>query len=242
MMISDPLYERSRLVFSDIEMENIVGSRVLVAGVGGVGGFVAEALARAGVGDITLVDHDKVSPSNKNRQLVALDSTLHQPKVEVMSERIHHINPRCQVTQIARFLSPDEMPEFIAQGFDYIVDAIDSLNCKVALVEQAVKQGVPIVSSMGAGRRIDPTQITITDIGRTHGCGLARAMRQRLRRAGIYKGVKVVFSTERPKAPGPLETIEGARGRVVNGTASYMPGIFGLMLAGEVIQDLAQTR
>lgn len=239
--LDNPLYERSRLVFDDQAMIKLQACHVLVAGVGGVGGFVAEALARAGVGQLTLIDHDKVSPSNKNRQLVALDSTIGQLKVAVMAERIQQINPDCKVNCIDRFLSPEDMPGLVAEGFDYIVDAIDSLNCKVALVEQAYRQRVPVVSSMGAGRRVDPSKIQITDFSQTQGCGLARAMRQRLRKLGIKKGIPVVFSTELPKPAGPFEEISGARGRVVNGTASYMPGIFGLMLAGLVIQNLSRV-
>lgn len=239
-LLNDPLFERSRLVFSDQGLTRLQKSHVLVAGVGGVGGFVCEALARAGVGHLTLVDHDRVSPSNLNRQIVALHSTQGESKVEVMKQRILDINPTAQVTIIKEFLSPEAMPGLVAEGFDFIVDAIDSLSCKVALVEQAVRQKVPVVSSMGAGRRIDQSKIAIADISKTHGCGLARAMRQRLKKQGIKKGVPVVFSTEIPKDPGPFEAIDGARGRVVNGTASYMPGIFGLMLAGLVIQELAQ--
>lgn len=237
----DPLYERSRLVFSDDQMLVLNKSHVLVAGVGGVGGFVAEALVRAGVGSLTIVDHDKVSPSNKNRQIVALDSTIGRLKVDVMAERLLDINPHCQITKIAEFLSPEAMPGLVGSGFDFVIDAIDSLNCKVALVEHAYRLQVPVVSSMGAGRRIDPSKIAITDISQTHGCGLARVMRQRLRKQGIKKGIPVIFSSELPKEPGPFEAIEGARGRVVNGTASYMPGIFGLMLAGLVVQKLTQS-
>lgn len=240
MNLCDPLFERSLLVFDQQAMTQLQNSHVLIAGVGGVGGFVAEALARAGVGKLTLVDHDKVSPSNKNRQIVALNSTIGQLKVEVMAQRIYDINPLCEVKTVARFMEPESMPDLVAQGFDFIVDAIDSLNCKVALVEQSFKQGVPVVSSMGAGRRIDPSKIQLTDISKTYGCGLARVMRQRLKKVGIQKGIPVVFSSEIPKEPGPFETIEGARGRVVNGTASYMPGIFGLMLAGLVVQHLAK--
>ncbi|WP_245603363.1 tRNA threonylcarbamoyladenosine dehydratase [Thiomicrospira pelophila] len=240
-LLSDPLYERSRLVFTDDGMLRLNSSHILVAGVGGVGGFVAEALVRAGVGNLTLVDHDKVSASNKNRQIVALDSTVGRLKVDVMAERLADINPSCKIHKIAEFLTPEAMPDLVSSGFDFVVDAIDSLNCKVALVEQAYIQQVPVVSSMGAGRRIDPSKISITDISQTHGCGLARVMRQRLRKQGIKKGVPVIFSTELPKEPGPFEAIEGARGRVVNGTASYMPGIFGLMLAGLVVQKLTQS-
>jgi len=234
-----PLFERSLLVFSEKGIAKLENAHVLIAGIGGVGGFVAEALARAGVGRLTLVDHDVVSPSNLNRQIVALNSTLGLPKVEVMAKRVHDINPDCQVTLIKSFLKPDEMADLLSADYDAVVDAIDSLNCKVALVATAFKQGMNIFSSMGAGRRIDPSLIRITDISKTHTCGLARNMRQRLKKQGIYKGVPVIFSTELPKEPGPMEAIEGARGRVVNGTASYMPGIYGLLLAGIVIQKLA---
>jgi len=235
----NPLFERSALVFSPIAMQTLQDSHILVAGVGGVGGFVAEALARAGVGRLTLVDHDTVSGSNKNRQIIALDSTQGLLKTEVMKARIADINPSCEVSLISEFLKPEDMGVLLAQGFDYVVDAIDSLNCKATLVVTAKQIGLPIVSSMGAGRRIDPSKIELADISKTHGCGLARQMRQRLKKQGIKKGVMTVFSTEVPQEAGPMEQIEGARGRVVNGTASYMPGIFGLMLAGYVIQDIS---
>ncbi|AZR82859.1 tRNA threonylcarbamoyladenosine dehydratase [Thiomicrospira sp. S5] len=235
----EALFERSRLVFDDEGIERLKGSHVLVAGVGGVGGFVIEALARAGVGRLTIVDHDQVSPSNLNRQIIALESTLGKNKALVMQARIQDINPECEVVTIQRFLKPDDMDELLQSDFDYVVDAIDSLNCKVALVATAFQKGFKVVSSMGAGRRVDPSKIQITDVSKTHTCGLARNMRQRLKKQRIHKGITVVFSTELPKDPGPMEEIEGARGRVVNGTASYMPGLFGLMLAGVVIKDLA---
>ncbi len=235
----EALFERSRLVFDDEGIERLKGSHVLVAGVGGVGGFVIEALARAGVGRLTIVDHDQVSPSNLNRQIIALESTLGKNKALVMQARIQDINPECEVVTIQRFLKPDDMDELLQSDFDYVVDAIDSLNCKVALVATAFQKGFKVVSSMGAGRRVDPSKIQITDVSKTHTCGLARNMRQRLKKQRIHKGITVVFSTELPKEPGPMEEIEGARGRVVNGTASYMPGLFGLMLAGVVIKDLA---
>jgi len=241
--LESAIFERSRLVFSDQGIENLINSHVFLAGVGGVGGFVAEALARAGVGRITLIDQDVVGGSNLNRQLVALHSTLERPKVEVMAERILDINPHCQVETYQRFLTPDDMEATLTAGdYDYVVDAIDSLNCKVALVSTAYRLKLPVVSSMGAGRRIDPTKIHVADLMKTHGCALARNMRQRLKKQGIGKGILTVFSSEVPMPPGPMEAIEGARGRVVNGTASYMPGIFGLTLAGVVIQKLAEMK
>jgi tRNA A37 threonylcarbamoyladenosine dehydratase len=238
-MLQNPLVERSLLVFEDTGVLQLHSSHVLVAGVGGVGGFVIEALARAGVGRLTIIDHDTVSPSNMNRQIIALNSTQGRNKADLMAERIADINPECNVTVSHAFLRPDDMDELLSDSYDFVVDAIDSLNCKTALVITAVQKGIPVASSMGAGRRIDPSKIQLADISKTYGCALARNMRQRLKKQRIHKGVITVFSSELPKAPGPMEEIEGSRGRVVNGTASYMPGIFGLMLAGRVIQILA---
>ncbi len=240
LKLDDPLFERSLLIFENEGLLKLQNSHVLIAGIGGVGGFVAEALARAGVGALTLLDHDEVSGSNKNRQLVALSSTIGLKKVDVMKARILDINPDCQVTVSYQFIRPDDMDDILSPSYDFVIDAIDSLNCKVALVVTALNKGFPIVSSMGAGRRTDPSKIVLADISKTHGCALARNMRQRLKKQGIKKGLITVFSTEVPNAPGPMEAIEGARGRVVNGTASYMPGIFGLMLAGKVISLLAK--
>lgn len=234
------LFERSLLVFEQVGIDKLMQSHVLVAGVGGVGGFVIEALARAGVGQLTIIDHDDVSPSNLNRQIIALNSTVGMNKAEVMKKRIEDINPHCIVNISKEFIRPDDMDALLTGDYDYVVDAIDSLNCKVALVATAVNKGLRVASSMGAGRRIDPSKIELADISKTHGCALARNMRQRLKKQGIKKGVMTVFSKESPKDPGPMEEICGARGRVVNGTASYMPGIFGLMLAGYVIQKLVE--
>lgn len=242
MNLDNPLYERSRLVYSDESINKLNSTHVLVAGVGGVGGFVAEALARAGVGELTLLDHDKVSCSNINRQIIALNSTINQYKVEVMAARLKDINPEIKLNLLTEFVTPETIPDLVvAGGFDFIVDAIDSVNCKVSLVAEAVKNKIPVASSMGAGRRVDPSKIEITDIAKTHTCGLARVIRQRLKKQGIHKGVPVVFSTELPKEPGPFEEIAGARGRVVNGTSSFMPGLFGLTLAGFVINKLAEV-
>jgi len=241
-MLQNPLVERSLLVFEDTGLLQLHSSHVLVAGVGGVGGFVIEALARAGVGHLTIIDHDTVSPSNMNRQIIALNSTQGRNKADLMAERIADINPECNVTVSHAFLRPDDMEALLSDSYDFVVDAIDSLNCKAALVITAVNKGIPVASSMGAGRRIDPSKIQLADISKTYGCALARNMRQRLKKQRIRKGVITVFSSELPKPPGPMEEIEGSRGRVVNGTASYMPGIFGLMLAGRVIQLLAAPK
>jgi len=237
----NPIFERSLLVFGEEGVQKLIDSHVLVAGVGGVGGFVIEALARAGVGKITIVDHDVVSVSNINRQIIALHSTVGLYKVDVMKQRVADINPDCEIVSLNTFLKSADMEALFETKFDYVVDAIDSLNSKVSLVEIAYHNGLKVVSSMGAGRRIDPSKIEIVDVSKTHGCGLARQFRQRLRKRGISKGITTVFSTELPMPSGPVEEIEGARGRVVNGTASYMPGIFGLMLSGLVIKDLSKV-
>ena len=239
-MSQDAIFERSLLLFGEEGLNNLLKSHVLVAGVGGVGGFVIEALARAGVGEITIVDHDIVSSSNINRQIIALHSTIDLYKVNVMQQRVADINPNCKINVLNTFLKADDMEALFEGKFDYVVDAIDSLNSKVKLVETAYKNGVKIVSSMGAGRRVDPSKIIVADFSKTHTCGLARQFRQRLRKRGINKGIQTVFSTEFPMPAGPMEEVDGGRDRVVNGTASYMPGIFGLMLSGIVIKELSK--
>jgi len=239
-MSQDAIFERSLLLFGEEGLNNLLKSHVLVAGVGGVGGFVIEALARAGVGEITIVDHDIVSSSNINRQIIALHSTIDLYKVNVMQQRVADINPNCKINVLNTFLKADDMEALFEGKFDYVVDAIDSLNSKVKLVETAYKNGVKIVSSMGAGRRVDPSKIIVADFSKTHTCGLARQFRQRLRKRGINKGIQTVFSTEFPMPAGPMEEVAGGRDRVVNGTASYMPGIFGLMLSGIVIKELSK--
>lgn len=236
----NPLFERSLLIFAEQGIRQLQQAHVCVAGVGGVGGFVIEALARAGVGQLTIIDHDTVSASNLNRQIIALQPTVGCLKVDVMTLRVAQINPDCIVNSRAEFITPDEMDALMLPRFDCVVDAIDSLNCKVALVKAACDAGIPVFSSMGAGRRKDPGQIVVSRLDKTHTCALARNMRQRLNKFGLSHKVQVVFSTELPMPPGPMEEIEGARGRVVNGTASYMPGIFGLMLSGLVVNYLTQ--
>jgi tRNA A37 threonylcarbamoyladenosine dehydratase len=233
-----PLYQRTHILVGDQGIARLRSARVLVAGLGGVGSFVAEALARAGVGELTLADHDRVSGSNLNRQVVALGSTLGRPKAEVMAERVRDINPDCRVTLIQRFLGPDDIPGLVADGFDQVVDAIDSLASKVELIASAVGQGVPILSSMGAGGRLDPTRLQVGDLMDTRVCPLARVVRSRLRRRGIGRGVTVVWSDEPPRPPLPPEALGRGRPRAVNGTVSYLPALFGLTLAGLLVQRL----
>lgn len=234
----ESLYERTRILVGDAGVARLRESHVLVAGLGGVGAFAAEALARAGVGSMTLADHDRVTASNLNRQLVALGSTLGRLKTDVMAERIADINPACRLRVIEDFLAEDGMDVLLPGGFDQVVDAIDSLNSKLALIETAMRLDLPIVSSMGAGGRLDPTRVQVGDLMDTRVCPLAREVRSRLRRRGIERGLTVVWSDEPPLPPLPPEDTGRGRPRAVNGSMSYLPSMFGLMLAGIVVRRL----
>ncbi|PWB59355.1 MAG: tRNA threonylcarbamoyladenosine dehydratase [Nitrosomonadales bacterium] len=237
-----PQFERTHILLGDEGLSRLAGKHVFVAGLGGVGSYCAEALARAGVGRLTLLDHDVVAPSNINRQLQALLSTVGQPKVELLRARILDINPECRLEVKRIFLNTENVNELVPDC-DYVVDAIDSLACKVALVGESVKRGLRVASSMGAGNRLDPGRIKIADIGKTEMCPLARQMRKRLHRHyHLRKGVLTVFSDEQPRAPLPPQPVEGpGRARSVNGTISYMPPLFGFMLAGAVIKALLES-
>ena len=239
-MSSPPLppHQRTQILVGDAGVRRLGAARVLVVGLGGVGSYTAEALARAGVGDLTVVDHDRVAGSNLNRQLLALESTLGRTEAQLMAERIGDINPACRVTQISRFLAPQDVAPLLGDGFDQVVDAIDSLASKVALIATAFGSGVPILSSMGAGGRLDPTRIRVGDLMDTRACPLARAVRVRLRRQGVGRGVTVVWSDEPPRPPLPPEDLGRGRPRAVNGTISYLPALFGLTLAGIVVNRL----
>jgi len=237
-----PQFERTHILIGDPGIETLANKHVFVAGLGGVGSYCAEALARAGVGRLTLLDHDVVATSNINRQLPALLSTVGQPKGELMRARIMDINPACQLEVLRIFLNTENVNELVPDC-DYVVDAIDSLACKVALVGESVKRGLRVASSMGAGNRLDPGMIKIADIGKTEMCPLAKQMRKRLsRHYGLYKGVLTVFSDEQPRPPLPPQPVDGpGRARAVNGTISYMPPLFGMMLAGAVIKELLES-
>lgn len=238
-MSTPPQFERTRILLGDAGLQLLAGKHIFVAGLGGVGSYCVEALARAGVGRLTLVDHDLVATSNINRQLPALLSTVGQSKAELMQRRIMDINPACQLAVHRIFLTPENMHESVPREVDYVIDCIDSLNCKVALVQSSLQRGLRVASSMGAGNRLDPSRIKLADISRTEMCPLARIMRKRLQRHGIKNGVLTVFSDEAPRAPLPPQPVDGpGRPRAINGTISYMPALFGLMLAGEVLRRL----
>jgi tRNA A37 threonylcarbamoyladenosine dehydratase len=234
----NPIWERTRLVVGEEGVARLQSARVLLAGLGGVGSFAAEALARAGIGGLTLVDFDLVAPSNLNRQLVALHSTLGRKKLEVMAERVRDINPDCRLTLLDRFVHSDEIPDLLAPGFHFVIDAIDSLNSKLALVEGAYRAGIPVASSMGAGGRTDPARLRLGDLMDSEVCPLAREVRSRLRRRGVGRGVLAVWSSETPCAPLPPQSTGRGRPRAVNGTVSYLPALFGSTLAGAVIHRL----
>lgn len=234
-----PQFERTEILIGATGITTLANKHVFVAGLGGVGSYCAEAFARAGVGKITLVDHDHVAPSNINRQLPALLNTVGSAKIDIMRERIMNINPGCLLTTHQVFLSTENILNYVPADADYVVDCIDSLNCKVALVSTSLQRGLNVASSMGAGNRLDPSRIKLADISKTEMCPLARIMRKRLHKLGIRKGILTVYSDEQPSSPLPPVKVDGpGRARAVNGTISYMPPLFGLMLAGEVIRRM----
>ena len=238
MSTSNPLFERTHILIGDEGIARLQASHVFLAGMGGVGSYTAEALARMGVGEMTLVDHDVVSGSNMNRQLVALNSTVGLSKTDVMAERIKDINPDCKLNIIKEFITPDSVHDLLHSELDVVIDAIDSMSSKAALIETAWKNKIPVFASMGAGGKLDPTQIITGDIMDTSMCKLAKQLRRHLRRRGVGKGVQTVYSLESPMLPLPPEPVAHGRARAVNGTVSYMPSIFGLTLAGMVINHI----
>jgi len=232
--------ERTEILVGKSGLDYLAGLHILVVGLGGVGGAVVEAVARAGIGRLTIVDHDKVGLSNMNRQLVCTYTTLDQDKAKAMGARVLDINPEMDLNAHVGFLSPDNMEDFLAAGdFDYVIDCIDSVACKAVLVAKCQQLGIAVASSLGAGGRLDVTQAEITTLDKTYNCGLAVNLRRKLRRAGASLDYPVVFSGEFPIKPLPQAPVgEGSLPRAVNGTISYMPNLFGFMLAGFVIKQL----
>lgn len=228
---------RQEMLLGAEAMQRLRQAHVIVFGIGGVGSYVAEGLARAGVGALTLVDSDTVGLSNLNRQLCALHSTLGQYKSDVMAARIRDINPLCRVTSMPTLYREYTKEVFFQERYDYIVDAIDLVSCKLSLIQTAIERGIPIVSAMGTGNKLDPTRFRITDISKTSGCHLARVMRRELRNRGILHHT-VLYSEELPKTPADLETPPPGR-RSIPASVSWVPSCAGLMLAGYVVQQLA---
>lgn len=231
--------QRTRLLLGEEKMERLQQAHVLVVGLGGVGAYAAEMICRAGVGRMTIVDADTVQPTNINRQLPALHSTMGREKAEVLAVRFKDINPDIQLTVLPVFLKDDNIPELLdAAQYDFIVDAIDTLAPKCYLIAEALKRHIKIVSSMGAGAKSDITQIRFADIWDTYHCGLSKAVRKRLQKLGIKRKLPVVFSTEQADPKAVLLTEDEQNKKSTCGTVSYMPAVFGCYLAEYVIKRL----
>ena len=246
-------FSRTQLVFGEEAMQRLAGARVAVFGIGGVGGYTVEALARSGIGQLDLIDDDKVCITNVNRQLLATLKTVGQYKVDVAKERIADINPKCRVNTFKTFYMPDTEDEFDFTQYDYIVDAIDTVKGKLALALNAQKAVTPIISSMGAGNKVNAAAFEVADIYETSVCPLARVMRYECRRRGIKK-LKVVYSKEKPIKPKEDMSISCRRHcvcppgtrkctvrRDIPGSTAYVPSVAGLIIAGEVIKDLTNS-
>lgn len=227
-------FSRTALLIGDKGVEKLKKARVAVFGIGGVGGYVVEALARSGVGALDLIDKDTVSESNINRQIIALHSTVGRLKTEVAAERARDINPNVTVRTHNVFYLPETADSFDFSQYDYVVDAIDTVSGKLALIEQAKRANIPVISSMGAGNKLDATAFEVADIAKTSVCPLARVMRRELKKRGI-EHVKVVYSKEEPFAS---SVTDEESGKAVPGSIAFVPSVVGLILAGEVIKDL----
>ena len=230
--------ERTELLLGEEKLNILKNANVLVVGVGGVGAYAAEMIVRAGVGRMTIADADKVSETNINRQLVALHSTIGREKCDILADRLRDINPDLQLTVVNRFIKDDETDALLdSSNFDYVVDAIDTLSPKLALIKGAMDRGIRIVSSMGAGAKTDPTLMEIKDIAKTHHCPLAHMLRKRLHKIGIKRGFWAVFSPE-PVREGAMILCEEQNKKSNVGTISYIPALFGIGCASVVIRDL----
>lgn len=234
----DDLFARTRLLLGQDGLDRLAAARVAVFGVGGVGGYVVEALVRSGVGALDLIDSDTVDATNLNRQIIATVDAIGRSKVEVAAERVASINPSCVVRAHQCFFLPETAGQFDFAAFDYVVDAVDTVSAKIALVEAAFAAGVPIVSSMGAGNKLDPTAFRVADIYETSVDPLARVMRRELRRRGI-PSLKVVYSTELPLVPADDDMAVKDGTRPAPGSVAFVPSVAGLILGGEVVKDLA---
>ena len=243
-------FSRTQLLFGEEAMDKLAASRVAVFGIGGVGGHVVEALARSGIGAIDLIDDDKVSLSNINRQIVATLSTVGRYKTDVAEERIHDINPECRVTAHRTFFMPETADEFDFTQYDYVVDAIDTVTGKIEIIMRSKAAGAPVISCMGAGNKIDPTAFKITDIYKTSMCPLAKVMRHEMKKRRVKK-LKVLYSTEQAIKPageaeednsGNIDTRPGAKKKTVPGSNAFVPSVAGLIIAGEVIKDLIKLK
>lgn len=235
---NDAWQTRTVTLLGEDAMLRLAKSRVCIVGVGGVGGYAAEMLARAGVGHLTLIDADEVAPSNINRQLIALHSTIGRPKTALFAERFHDINPSIEVDPRQEFLTQEGVPLLLDEGYDFIIDAIDTVAPKVALLAECLRRHTPVVSSMGAGGRIDPSKVVLTDLWQTSEDGLARAVRQRLKKLDLRRPLKVVASNEAPRRRAIIP-LEEQNKRSSFGTLATIPSLFGIYLASHVISVLS---
>lgn len=229
-------FSRTEMLFGKNAMQKLSSSRVAVFGIGGVGGYTVEALARSGVGAIDLIDNDTVSLTNLNRQIIATHNTIGRYKADVAAERVKQINPDCVVSAHKLFYLPETADEIDFTNYDYIVDAIDTVSGKLAIIQNAHNCGVPVISCMGTGNKIDPTALEVSDIYETSVCPLARVMRRELKKRGIER-LKVVYSREEPLKPLEICEEEGAK-REIPASCAFVPSVAGLIIAGEVIKDL----
>lgn len=233
-------FSRTGLLLGEDAMKQLNSARVAIFGLGGVGGYAVEALARSGVGALDLVDHDTVSVTNMNRQILATTTTVGKSKAQVAKQRVLDINPQCQAVAREVFFGPDTMDQFDFSQYSYVIDAIDTVTGKLALITAAKNAGVPIISCMGTGNKLDPTKFQITDISKTSVCPLARIMRKECAKQGI-RHLKVLFSTEDPIVPEtPTDELPPEGRRTIPGSVAFVPSVAGLILAGEVIKDLCK--
>lgn len=246
-------FSRTELLIGKEGTGRLSDTKVAVFGIGGVGAYTAEALARSGVGSLVIVDYDDVCLTNINRQLIALQSTVGQAKVDVLEERIKAINPKCEVIKFKEFYKPERAHYLLSTDYDYVVDAIDTVSAKLDLIKRCYHQEIPVISCMGAGNKFDPTQLQVTDISQTHTCPLAKVVRLELRKAGIPKGIKVVFSTEPPSElketvpdckencicpnKGEVE-FNCTQRRSIPGSTPFVPPAAGLIMASVVVRDI----
>ena len=236
--MEENIYSRTEKLIGKENLDKLKKSKIAVFGIGGVGSFVVEGLARAGIGKLILVDKDEISISNINRQIHATYETIGKDKVEVMKQRVLSINPEIEVKVWKEFFMPECNLPIIEEDVDYIVDSIDTVSAKIALIELAKKMNIPIISAMGTGNKLDPTKFEITDIYKTTICPLAKVMRKELRKRGIDK-LKVIYSKEEPIKLGESEK---ENGKVIPGSISFVPSVAGLMIAGEVIKDIIKEK
>lgn len=232
---------RTTLLIGEEAVDRLLTAHVMVVGLGGVGSYAAEFIARAGVGKMTIIDGDAVDPTNRNRQLPALATNHGELKATIMAERLQAINPDLTVTVIPSFINPEMVNELLASSPDYVIDAIDSLTPKITFLTSAYRSNIPIVSSMGAGGKLDPTRIQIADLAETFNCPFAQQVRKQLKQQHIYTGIKAVFSTEKPDKESLIYTEGTPFKKSAYGTISYLPATFGAVAASVVIRDLIKT-